>query len=107
MINLDALEKSHNNGKRKHRSELASLYIYEHRQKFKIQELEPRQELQRPDLRLTVDNPEDLLVMRLIHNEIGQKDNPISLHKIIKFLDKNHEVKKINSGIPVGKAKLW
>ena len=107
VINLNALEKSHRKGQRKHRSELASLYIYEHKQKFKIQELEPRKELQRPDLRLTVDNPEDLLVARIIQDEIGKNDSPIELKKIIKFLDKNPEVKKINSGIPVGKAKLW
>ena len=94
-------------GKRKHRSELASLYIYEHRNKFKINEVKPKKELQRPDLRLTVDTPEDLQMMRLIDKFIGNHGNPISLRKIITFLDKNPDIAKINSSIPAGKAKLW
>ena len=36
VINLGALEISHKNGSKKHRSELCSLYIYEHKDKFKI-----------------------------------------------------------------------
>lgn len=107
IINLNALEISHSKGKRKHRSELASLYIYEHRNKFKINEVKPKKELQRPDLRLTVDTPEDLQMMRLIDKFIGNHGNPISLRKIITFLDKNPDIAKINSSIPAGKAKLW
>ena len=72
IINLDALKKSHKLGSKKHRSELVSLFIYENQKKFKIQEIEPKKEFQRPDLRLTVDNPEDLLVARMIHEKIGK-----------------------------------
>ena len=107
IINLDALEKSHKLGSKKHQSELVSLYIYDNQKKFKIQKLESEKEIQRPDLRLTVDNPEDLLVVRMIHNKIGKNDNPIELKKIIKFLDKHPDIVKINSNIVAGKAKLW
>ena len=86
---------------------MASLYIYEHRNKFKINEVKPKKELQRPDLRLTVDTPEDLQMMRLIDKFIGNHGNPISLRKIITFLDENPDIAKINSSIPAGKAKLW
>ena len=107
IINLDALEKSHKLGSKKHRSELVSLFIYDNQKKFKIQEIEPVKEIQRPNLRLTVDNPEDLLVARIIHVEIGKNDSPIELKKIIKFLDTHPEIIKINSNIVAGKAKLW
>ena len=107
IINLDALKKSHKLGSKKHRSELVSLFIYENQKKFKIQEIEPKKEFQRPDLRLTVDNPEDLLVARMIHEKIGKNDSPIELKKIIKFLDTHPEIIKINSNIVAGKAKLW
>ena len=48
-----------------------------------------------------VDNPEDLQLMRLIHTEIGKRDAPISLKKIVRFLDEKPEIRKINSNILV------
>lgn len=107
IINTNALETSHIHGSKKHRSELVSLYIYENKQKFKIQELKPPKELQRIDLRLTVDNPEDLQLARLIYNSIGKNGIPIPMKKIVSFLDAHEEIKKINSHIIPGKARLW
>ena len=107
IINLSALEASHSKGHKKHQSELASLYIYEHKNKFKINEVKPEKILQRSDLRLTVDFPEDLQMVRLIDKSIGNNGKPIPLKKIITFLDKNPEIAKINSHIPIGKARLW
>jgi len=107
IINLSALEKSHKDGKSRHRSELASLYIYENKNKFKIHEFKPKKVLRRPELRLTVDNPEDLQAMRLVYNSLGNNGKPIPLVKIIKFLDDNPDVTKINSHIPPGKSRLW
>ena len=107
IINLDALKKSHLSGKRKHRSELCSLYIRENQKSFKIQSIIPPKKLQCPQIRLTVDTPEDLLVARLIHKSVGSKDNPIPLLNIINFLNSNAEISKINSGIPLGVTRIW
>jgi len=107
IINSKALETSHTRGSKKHRSELASLYIYENKRNYKIQNTKPPKELQRPDLRLTVDHPEDLIVARMIYNSIGKNGEPIPMKQIINFLDEHPEITKINSHIVPGKAKLW
>lgn len=107
VINLVALEESHNRGSKRHRSELCSLYINENKAKFKIYRFESEKFLQRSDLRLTVDNPEDLQVARLIHNSLGKNDKPISLKRIIKFLDDNPNIAKINSNIPMKRSRIW
>ena len=107
LVNLESLEKSHKNGSSKHRSELCTLYIHEHQNEFKIYRFVPPKRLQRTDLRLTVDTPQDLLLARIIHNSIGKKLTLIPLQKIIDFLDKHDNIKSINSDVPVGVSKLW
>ena len=107
VINLKALETSHKKGKRKHRSELCTLYINENKNKFKINQLTPEKSLQRPELRLTVDSPQDLWVARIIHEQLGRGIKPISLKQIVKFLDANPEIRQINSKIPIGKSRIW
>ncbi len=75
------------------------MYIYENPKKFKINRIEPKKSLQRPKFRLTVDTPQDLWVVRIIHDSIGNNDKPVKLEKIIHFLDTHKEVVKINSNI--------
>jgi N,N'-diacetyllegionaminate synthase len=106
IINLKTLDKSHKDGKKKHRSEFCSLYIHENQKKFKIFHAMPLKKLQRPELRITVDTPEDLFVARAIHEKLGNKI-PISLTKIIKVLDENPEIKKFNSSVLLGDSRIW
>ncbi len=107
VINLKALETSHRKGKRKHRSELCTLYINEHKNQFKINHLAPEKSLQRPEIRLTVDSPQDLWVARIIHEQLGKGIKPISLKQIVKFLDDHPEITQINSKTPIGKSRIW
>jgi len=107
IINLDALKKSHKLGSKRHRSELCSLYIYENQKKFKINLFVPEKSLQRPEIRLTVDNPEDLLVVMKIYEKLGKGKKPIPLKHVIEFLDKHPEISHFNSHIPPGKSRIW
>ena len=91
IISLSALKFSHKNGKKKHRSELCSLYIRENKKKFICTEVITPNYLLRDDLRLTIDIPEDLILCRAIYKNIKNK----KLKKIIKFLDKNKNLKKL------------
>ena len=75
IIKLNALMMSWKNGKTKHRSELCSLYIRENKRKFKIRKVELLSFLARKDLRLTVDNPEDLILCRVVYKHF-YKDFP-------------------------------
>lgn len=89
IISLKALEESHAKGDKKHRSELCTLYIREHYQDFKIIKANPPIELIRKDLRLTVDNPEDLAVCRTVFNAFKSSAPRIPVLEIVKFLDEN------------------
>jgi spore coat polysaccharide biosynthesis protein SpsF len=95
IISLEVLRKSHFNGDKRHRSEFCSLYIRENIEMFKVVKIQPTQNLIRKDLRLTVDNPEDLAVCRTLYN-VFQADAPrFSIEKLIQYLDKNPKLKEL------------
>ena len=89
IISLKALKESHDKGDKKHRSELCTLYIREHYKEFNIIKAEPPMELVRKDLRLTVDNPEDLAVCRIVFGAFKNQAPRIPVPEIVKFLDAN------------------
>jgi spore coat polysaccharide biosynthesis protein SpsF len=99
VVNLEALEKSHKEGSKRHRSEFCTMYINENPTKFKTYRLNPSKSLNRPELRLTVDTPQDLIVVRTIIEKISKNNSTTPLDKIIKFLDNNPKIKKLNSNI--------
>ncbi len=92
---LSALQYSHDNGQKKHRSEMCSLYIRENKDKFKINYLPVPDAIRRPDIRLTVDYPEDLILCRKVYEHFRDHAPRIPLVKIIEFLDQNPELKKL------------
>lgn len=83
IISLSALEISHEKGQKKHRSELCTLYIREHIEDFIIKKIFPPKELVRKDLRLTVDNPEDLAVCRALYMKHKHKAPKIPVHLLV------------------------
>lgn len=87
IITVDALQRSHTEGESKHRSELCSLYIRENLPKFKVKDILPHNGLQRNDIRLTVDYPEDLVICREIYANLRKNAPLIQLEDIIAFLD--------------------
>ena len=97
FIQLSALQKSYQNGLAKHRSELCSLFIREHLYQFKVQKVKAPEHLNRKDLRLTVDNPEDLVICRKIYKELKHQAPQINLEDIITFLDKHPGLKELTS----------
>ncbi len=107
IINREALEISHKDGGKEHRSELCSLFINQNQDRFKIFRHKPKVAVLRPEIRLTVDTPEDLIVARIIHQKLGKGKTPITLEKIIKFLDRNTTISKINLDIPIGVSRIW
>ena len=72
-------------------------YIRLNSKKFKLIKFSGPKKFFRKDLRLTIDNPEDLIVCKAIYGNF-KKDAPLfSLKKIINFLDKNKKYKKLTS----------
>lgn len=95
ILSLKALQKSHVMGEDKHRSELCTLYIRENISEFKVEKPKPLQELVRKDLRLTVDNPEDLVVCRKLFTEFKHLAPRIPVLALVKYLDSNKELKRL------------
>ena len=90
----------------KHKSEFCTLYFNENQNDFKIKRHSVLEELRRPDIRLTVDYPEDLIVMRNIIRNFGE-DRRLSILEIIKYLDLNYSVKNINASIDSSHGRIW
>ena len=62
---------------------------------FKVQKIKAPDHLNRKDLRLTVDNPEDLVICRKIYNEFKNQAPQINLEDIIAYLDQHPDLKDL------------
>jgi spore coat polysaccharide biosynthesis protein SpsF (cytidylyltransferase family) len=60
IINFKALEKAYNEAKLTYQREHVTPYLYQHPELFNIDVIQAEGKLKRPDLRFTVDTPEDL-----------------------------------------------
>ena len=95
IIKLSALQKSHKLGEDRHRSELCTLFIRENINLFKVSKITPPSHLIRHDLRLTVDNPEDLVLCKAVYKHFSNLAPRIPIDKIINFLDQNTDLIKL------------
>ncbi len=106
IYTLRALEESHDQGDERHRSEYCSLYIREHRGDFKIEIVAAPAEVNRLDLRLTVDYPEDLVVCRNVYGHLKSHVPRLPLSEIVRFLDNHSELKALVAGY-LDPRPLW
>ena len=110
IFTKEALIESHKLGEKKHRSELCDLYIRENIRNFKVSY--NKNKFTNKKYRLTVDNPEDLILCRKLFHFI-KKDYPnFKIIKIVKFLEnkKNNDcIKLVNKFISKSKTidNLW
>lgn len=108
LIDLKDLISAHDQGEERHRSELCTLYMSENPDKFYLQRMRTiSPKLQRPDIRLTVDYPEDLIVVREVYKVLKHEGKYIKVEDIIDFLDANPKLKEVNSWIEAGKGRIW
>ena len=106
VINVSALERGHRFGEDRHRSELCTLFIFENADSFKIERVEAPPEVARPDIRLTIDTPQDLIVARSVYNALEGQFGPMPpLEEIIKYLDAHQETRSLNASLST--TKLW
>lgn len=89
ILSMRALEESHAKGEARHRSEHCTLYIREHYQNFNIIRASAPRDLIRKDLRLTIDNPEDLAVCRKVYGAFADEAPRIPILEVVRYLDAN------------------
>lgn len=87
ILSVEALAKSHKLGNHWHRTMGCSLYIREHKDEFNIRYIPIDKEIQRPDIRLTIDYPEDLILCRAVYEAFKDEAPRIPVRKVIRFLD--------------------
>ncbi len=108
IIDLQDLKKAHEQGEERHRSELCTLYMCENPDQFYLQRLRTGSlKLQRPDIRLTVDYPEDLIVAREVYKALKKENTYIKVESIIDYLDAHPKLKAINGWIDAGIGRVW
>ena len=96
LISHKALVEVHNH----YRGPAVSIYIRENMQLFKTLGVEIEGDLCRPEYRLTVDEKDDLSLVRHIYHSLYQ-GNPLNLKDVYAWLDDNPEIAKINKNIGI------
>ena len=79
--------------------EHVSLYIYEHPEKFKLHNIESGLPEEFWDLRLTVDTPEDLELIRTIYQELYPTNPAFTIQDVITLFQRQPELRRINQHI--------
>ena len=64
---------------------------------FNVEYLEIEPELQHPEMRLTMDYPQDYELFKIIYDRLYSKDHIFSLRDIVSLLVNNPEIMSINS----------
>ena len=92
---LDALRRSHAEGRDGDRTELVSNYARHNQALFAVDIVAPPTALRRTDVRLTVDYPEDLIVCREVYRELQSFAPSFPLGRIIEFYDRRPDLKAL------------
>jgi spore coat polysaccharide biosynthesis protein SpsF len=95
IYTLESLKHSHSRGSSADRSEFCSNYARKHPGEFRIEVARPPAHLRRLDLRVTVDNPEDLMLCRAIARECGADMPLVPPEKIIAFVDSRPDLQNL------------
>lgn len=96
VLKFEALKKAYENAQNR---EHITAYFYKNPQIFKINSILLPKFLECPHLRLTVDTKEDFELVDRIYAKLQKQSKIFNTKEIIDFLQKNPELKKINSHI--------
>ncbi len=99
VIAFDALEASAREALDPREREDTPRFIWNSPERFPIFNLEAQAGslLNRPEIRLTVDYPEDLELTRVIYQSLYTPDKAFSSRDVIRFLDSHPQYKSLNS----------
>jgi len=99
ILSTKVLEKEERLAKEPHCREHVTIFIREHPEMFKIQTVEAKGIMRRPDLRLTVDTMDDLLLIREIYSELYSGKDIVDIKEVIKLFGCKPELMKINANV--------
>lgn len=94
-ILADAAERTEDPIDRLH----VSYYIYQHPELYRLYQWKPDPESARPDMRLTLDERDDYIVLSTIFENLVKHDNDFSVQEVIRYLVRNPHLLAINSHV--------
>ena len=106
VFNFNILKQAYKNAKKRYEKEHVTPYMREHSKVFKLQNLETKNILRRPDLRLTVDTKEDMKLIKKIYNYLYKDYKQIFYtDEVVELFNREPELAKINFNIEQKKLK--
>lgn len=99
VFRFTALEEAFFSAKEIYQEEHVTPYIYDNPALFKIGQYEVEPKFAAPDLRLTVDEREDMLLMNHLYSKFYKAGEIVSLPDVITYLKENPKISNINSEI--------
>ncbi len=76
--------------------EHVTLFIYEHPERFRLLGFPPSERHYRPELRLTMDTPEDYKLIAALYDALYDSDPCFGLDAVLDYLDTHPELAEIN-----------
>lgn len=99
VVNFKALKLAWRQAKSNYDREHVTAYIYARPKRFKLKTILAPAPLRRPELRLTVDEPADLKLIRQIYHRLYPRKPNFNLQDIITFLDQHPKLTTINQAV--------
>lgn len=99
VFNFRALERTYREANQIYEYEHVTPYIYQHPELFKLKFIGAVGKLRRPELRLTVDEENDLKLIREIFNRLYQEGQIFYTEDVIDLLDNHPELIAINTHV--------
>lgn len=96
IISWPCLQEAGRLGTKPRHREHVTPYIYENPERFHLEDFEAQGLLRRPDLRLCVDTPEDLRLIREIYSQFYSPDQAVPIDQVIQWLDENPDWRMSN-----------
>jgi spore coat polysaccharide biosynthesis protein SpsF len=91
-----ALERSWREGHEPHHREHVDEYVGDHPELFRIERVDAPEALWHPELRLTVDTPEDLHLVRELYERLYRPGEILELTDVVALMDRSPELAEIN-----------
>lgn len=99
VFNFISLKIAYSSAVERSEREHVTLFIYQNPKLFRICFVEANGILKRPDIRLTVDTEEDLLLIREIYSALNNYGNHFSTEDVLAIIDNNPYLQSINKHI--------
>lgn len=99
VFTVESLEEAFFSAKEIYQQEHVTPYIYDNPKLFTFSSYTPDAKYIAPDLRLTVDEKQDLELMNLIYKKFYKKGTIIALPEVIEYLRQNIHISEINKNI--------